>query len=520
MGADKRQEKVKEFLQEAGDAIKRLGQKLLQVKISLRENLRVTGEDLKELIEAAGDIATAASSKGMNKTLRLSRQLAVFFTSLKEKRLYFDAKTSGLANTAFEALRALVKDLQGKGKELADITEAEEGIKDFLRSQGAAAEAPGEKPSSRSFSPGVEIDEKYLDIFLEDTEQNIEHFNQGLVSLEKNPADPELINNLFRVIHTIKGSSGMVHVANVHEVAHAMESILALAREKKAAFPDMFPLLFSGIDMIAGLVLSLRRKEAPVADIAPLVEQLKTCARDHSPQKKTDRPVSPPDPDPESPDSGEDIMERAVVSRDARELLARAVAQKNDVYRIAVSLEENVPLKSMKALLIEERLKSKGTVILMHPVPDDVDDLRRGSVTIRVLFSTVVKAPEITSLLSVSEVKVAGVEPVKTGAIRELLEKHPDFAALQQGYEKTPQKKEPSAHPQGVSPPTVSIRIDAHKLDTLMNLSGELVTVRAQFERLVNLLHGEILSHREFLRTLGTVKSNFSSLRRDLFPIL
>ncbi|MBI5150190.1 MAG: chemotaxis protein CheW [Candidatus Omnitrophica bacterium] len=514
MASDKRQGTVKEFLQEAGDAIKGLGQKLLQVKISLREDLRITGEDLRELIEAAEVIAAAASSKGMNKTLRLSRQLAAFFTCLKEKQPHFDAKTSVLASVAFEALRALVKDLQGKGKELVDVTEAEESIKDFLRSQGVAAEAPEGKPSLKGPSPGVEIDEKYLDIFLEDTEQNIEHFNQDLVSLEKKPADPELINNLFRVIHTIKGSSGMVHVANVHEVAHAMESILALAREKKAAFSDMFPLLFSGIDTIGGLVLSLRSKEVSRADIAPLVERLKTYAREHSSQEKTDRRVSAP------LDSGGDIMGRAVVSRDARELLARAIAQKNDVYRIAVFLEENVPLKSMKALLIEERLKSKGTVILMHPAPDDIDELHRGPVTIGILFSTVVKAQEITSLLSVSEVKVTGVEPLKTGVIRELLEKHPDFVALQQGREKTPQKKEPSSQPQGVLSQTVSIRIDAHKLDTLMNLSGELVTVRAQFERLVNLLHGEILSHREFLRTLGAVKSNFTVLRRDLFPIL
>ncbi|HBO97547.1 MAG TPA: hypothetical protein DD648_05950 [Candidatus Omnitrophica bacterium] len=514
MRSDKSRETVKEFLQEAGEALKRLGQKLLQVKISLREDLRVTDEDLKELTGAAGVIAAAASSKGMNKTLRLSRQLAVFFTCLKEKRLYFDAKTLGLANTAFEALRALVEDLRGKGKELADIMEAEEGIKDFLRSQGTAAGAPAESPSPKSSSPVVEIDEKYLDIFLEETEQNIEHFNQDLVSLEKDPADPELINNLFRVIHTIKGSAGMVRVANVHEVAHAMESVLALARDKKAAFPDMFPLLFSGIDMIGGLVLSLRRKEVSVVDITPLVERLRTCAREHSPREKIDRRTSPP------PDSAGDMMERAVVSRDARELLARAIVQKNDVYRVAVSLDENVPLKGMKALLIEERLKSKGTVILMHPAPDDIDELRRSPVTIGILFGTVVKAQEITSLLSVSDVKVTGVEPLKTGAIRELLEKHPDFVALQQGHGKTPQKKEPSPRPQGVSSQTVSIRIDARKLDTLMNLSGELVTVRAQFERLVNLLHGEILSHREFLRTLGAVKSNFTVLRRDLFPIL
>lgn len=514
MGSDKSRETVKEFLQEAGDAIERLGQKLLQVKISLRENLRITGEDLQELIEAVGVIAAAASSKGVNKMLRLSRQLGVFFTCLKEKQLYFDAKTSRLANAAFEALCALVKDLRGKGKELSDITGAEEGIKDFLRSRGAAAEAPAESSSPKSPSPGVEIDEKYLDIFLEETEQNVGHFNQDLVSLEKNPADQGLINNLFRVIHTIKGSAGMVHVANVQEVAHAMESILALAREKKAAFQDMFSLLFSGIDMIGGLTLSLRRKEVSVVDIAPLVERLRACAREHSSQEKTDRRVSPP------LDSAGDMMERAVLSRDARELLARAIAQKNDVYRIAVSLEENVPLKSMKALLIEERLKSKGTVILMHPAPDDIDELRRSPLTIVILFSTVVKAQEITSLLSVSDVKLTGVELLKTGAIRELLEKHPDFVALQQGRGKTPQKKDPSLQPQGVSSQTVSIRIDARKLDTLMNLSGELVTVRAQFERLVNLLHGEILSHREFLRTLGAVKSNFTVLRRDLFPIL
>ena len=61
----------------------------------------------------------------------------------------------------------------------------------------------------------LRVDQTYLGVYLDEAEQNTTRFNDDLVILEKNPDDPDLINDLFRVIHTIKGSSAMMNISSV-----------------------------------------------------------------------------------------------------------------------------------------------------------------------------------------------------------------------------------------------------------------------------------------------------------------
>src|SRR3546814_93944 len=67
--------------------------------------------------------------------------------------------------------------------------------------------------------------------FLAETVEGIEQLDAELVRLERNPADPGLLGNIFRVLHTIKGTSGFLDLPRLEALAHAGENVLGKFRD-------------------------------------------------------------------------------------------------------------------------------------------------------------------------------------------------------------------------------------------------------------------------------------------------
>lgn len=86
---------------------------------------------------------------------------------------------------------------------------------------------------------------KFLARFVDEARDHINKLNEGLVRLEKHPEDSDTINDVFRSAHTIKGSSRMMKLNSITEVAHKMEDALGALREKRLAIPETWPMSFS-----------------------------------------------------------------------------------------------------------------------------------------------------------------------------------------------------------------------------------------------------------------------------------
>lgn len=527
MPSQERDAVINEFLQGIKDHVKTLEEKCLLARTCLREGIGIAEADLAEMFRAAHTIKGAASLIGLEKIVSVSHHLGAMIRHRRENDIPMEKECVELFCEAVKVLKDLTAELKEKGEETLDISNVVSKIDEFLKtsaspvSDGQGGEDKG-SAQKKGFPQVFEIDEKYLEVYLEDTEQNIEHFNGDLVALEKDPSNMELINNIFRVVHTIKGSSGMVNIPQVQSVAHAMENILSIVRDRKAVFSDMFSILFDGIDVINGLVGSLRRKEKMDADITPILRELKEYTDGIAPGGKRPQPAAPV-----SRGAG-NLLDDAVMSPKTREILSEAIRQKDQgIHQITLALGENTPMKSMKALVIEEHLKGQGTIIAMEPLPGAIDDTLKSHLEIHVLYATAVPEKKILSLLSIGEVNVAGIKRISPETIKGLLGRKPlpglsdPSGRPLEGKLRTPLTKDPrdpltAQSPATSSVQTSSIRIDAHKLDILMNLSGELVTVRAQFERLVNMLNDEIVGQRDFVRLMSHIKSIFGVLMRDL----
>lgn len=98
--------------------------------------------------------------------------------------------------------------------------------------------------------------QKFKGKFLEETTELLDKMEKDLLEVEENPSDQELIESAFRAMHTIKGISGMYGFGFICEFTHNLENIYQALRDKTLAFSkDIFDISFASIDHIRKLLL-------------------------------------------------------------------------------------------------------------------------------------------------------------------------------------------------------------------------------------------------------------------------
>lgn len=107
--------------------------------------------------------------------------------------------------------------------------------------------------------------------FLEEAQEIFEEMERILLELEENPENHQLVNQLFREIHTLKGSAGLVGLSNVSQVAHLFEEVLDKVRSQELLVEkSMVTILLSAHDLLKAMV---DRVENPSREIDPEQQQ-------------------------------------------------------------------------------------------------------------------------------------------------------------------------------------------------------------------------------------------------------
>lgn len=124
-----------------------------------------------------------------------------------------------------------------------------------------------------------DIDE-LTEVFIEESEEIVESLNKDVLSLEQyvdqpETMDRELINNIFRYVHTLKGNSGLAGADKLRDLAHKMESLLdRLRKDKLVITGDMVDLLFEGIDRFNAILKEIKSGQEKGVEITDLIDQL------------------------------------------------------------------------------------------------------------------------------------------------------------------------------------------------------------------------------------------------------
>ncbi|HHK60618.1 MAG TPA: chemotaxis protein CheA, partial [Desulfobacterales bacterium] len=140
-----------------------------------------------------------------------------------------------------------------------------EGETDAGQSPGAAAASPASGNAEEEEEPIVQDPQEFmqdmdlLSGFVEEAMEHLETIEVNVLELENSPGDPEIINNIFRPFHTIKGVSGFLNLKAINKLAHATENLLDDVRNGvRAMDSDVIDVVLSVGDYLKAMIDNLR----------------------------------------------------------------------------------------------------------------------------------------------------------------------------------------------------------------------------------------------------------------------
>ncbi|MCQ2786490.1 chemotaxis histidine kinase/response regulator CheAY2 [Helicobacter pylori] len=324
-----------------------------------------------------------------------------------------------------------------------------------------------------------DLQEIMEDFLIEAFEMN-EQLDQDLVELEHNPEDLDLLNRIFRVAHTIKGSSSFLNLNILTHLTHNMEDVLNRARKGEIKItPDIMDVVLRSIDLMKTLLVTIRDTgsdtnngkeneiEEAVKQLQAITSQNLEGAKETSGAKETPKEVK------------EEIKEKA--KEEIKENKAKTPTTENPASDNPLADEPDLDYANMSAEEVEaeiERLLNKR---------QEADKERRAQ-----------KKQEAKQ----------EVTPTKETPKTET-PKAPKTETKAKAKADTEENKAPSI---GVEQ---TVRVDVRRLDHLMNLIGELVLGKNRLIR----IYGDVEERydgEKFLEELNQVVSSISAVTTDL----
>jgi len=198
--------------------------------------------------------------------------------------------------------------------------------------------------------------DKYKDIFLSEAKNLIEIMNKALLKLEKIPTKMELVNDIFRSVHTLKGMADTMDYQKTVQLCHALEDLLDLIKRKKIKLDRSVDILFECFDTLEAALKILKEGKKEL-DMSSLVKKLqKLAAAKIAENKGEHRDEISADSTSETAESAKESMEhKDKVSAASAELSAESVVAK--ITSIEVKVERLDLLMNLAEELLITRMR-------------------------------------------------------------------------------------------------------------------------------------------------------------------
>ncbi|WP_120965955.1 chemotaxis histidine kinase/response regulator CheAY2 [Helicobacter pylori] len=328
-----------------------------------------------------------------------------------------------------------------------------------------------------------DLQEIMEDFLIEAFEMN-EQLDQDLVELEHNPEDLDLLNRIFRVAHTIKGSSSFLNLNILTHLTHNMEDVLNRARKGEIKItPDIMDVVLRSIDLMKTLLVTIRdtgsdTNNGKENEIEEAVKQLQAITSQNLEGAKE---TSGTKEAPQKENKEENKEEAKEENKENKAKVPTASSQENPASDNPLADEPDLDYTNMSAEEVEaeiERLLNKR---------QEADKERRAQ-----------KKQEAKQ----------EVAPTKETPKTET-PKAPKTETKAKAKIDTEENKAPSI---GVEQ---TVRVDVRRLDHLMNLIGELVLGKNRLIRIYSDVE-ERYDGEKFLEELNQVVSSISAVTTDL----
>ena len=335
------------------------------------------------------------------------------------------------------------------------------------------------------------MDNQYMDMFLDESHEHLQSLNEGLLRLEENMEEISVVNDIFRNAHTLKGMSATMGFAKIAELTHEMEDVLDLVRKEQLKLnEDIMDTLFKCLDSLEQMVDSVGNGEAEdVVDVSDLVAKLSSISKGTPPPAATPAAggaSAAPAAGGASGGAGSDLG----IDDIDLDVMKKAKDAGMNVFHVKVTLMESCVLKAARSVMVMHALDEIGDVIKSIPPAEDLEQ-EKFERSFDIVLATASDAEAVTNAVdTVSEIEDIGVEELDPDALAKQAEPAP-VAAAPAAAAAAPKKAAAPAKKEGAKAAapkkqhqSQSVRVDIEKLDTLMNLMGELVINKVRLEQI------------------------------------
>ena len=286
-------------------------------------------------------------------------------------------------------------------------------------------------------------------LFFESAQEILQALNEEALRLEKAPQDAEIVRSIRRAVHTLKGDSAAVGFRELSQIAHELEDALVPEVTSVAPSGDLVELVLSSADTFDA-ILAAHRGSLTLPSVEPLraaIAKLRPggAGKTQVPSRAPSAPLV----------SWSEYQQMAI---------EQALQRGKTVYRIAADLDPNCPMKAAAWQLFHNVLQRAGEVLAVQPENAAAEQVSH--------FEVVISSEKPEAWITDRCLIPAVIAAVKVTP----------WKARQPGQ---PPAAESSA-PQAAAALENILRVDAERLDQLLNLIGELIIGRSMLQQVLS----------------------------------
>ena len=352
--------------------------------------------------------------------------------------------------------------------------------------------------------------DEFISIFISEANEIVEGLENDLVLLEDNKSDEDLLNKIFRSAHTLKSSAGTVGFTTMSELNHVAENLLEKVRSGKLdVTPKMITVLLEFLDTVKIMLQNIIDGKGE-ADGVNNIESLKAKIKAIADGNENIETVATPEPKRETQKTEElkeEVKEAKVEEPEKSSGL--------NMFHIDMGFKATIFDNGIDPLMFLNDLKAIGTIKNLKidysnvPTISSLEDPYACYTQFSLYLETNSTIEQVQNIflfviddndINISDVKgnVQGDKNKSQTEVQELVETKKEETHIEETKENTLQSeaKTEQAKPQAPAAKSSSaklqapstVRVDTRKLDSLMNLIGELVIAQSRIMQLTQSL--------------------------------
>ncbi|MEZ4501170.1 MAG: chemotaxis protein CheA [Dehalococcoidia bacterium] len=349
--------------------------------------------------------------------------------------------------------------------------------------------------------PGIDLSADDLKVFIQEVDGLLELLDEDIIRLEQEATNEELLQEIFRAAHTLKGSSGMIGYQAMADLTHKMEDLLDRVRKGTLAVtPGLVDALLMSLDGLKELRDDLAAGQETSLDVAPIVAALQAAAEGDGPTEAAS----------DAPSLDALVADPAIAAR-----IEASTAAGVPLLRVHIELAPDTEWASVRSFQVLNELSARGELIISAPTMQDIEE-ERASHTLEALLATATATDDIEGAVgAVSDVASVTLSP--WDGPREAAPAAPTPLADAKAASKPEARAADGGREGGprVEALSQTVRIDVERLDALMNMVGELVIDRTRFAQVSRSLQSRY-KEDEQVRILNETSLHISKVIDEL----